>query len=94
MKRVLAGIAASLLLITEVTLMWRGSAHEPAIPLPPAPRFAAAAIAATPATLAPIIPGLVRRGAGSRWPTWRGAGWRLSCPWTSARSRFRARFAR
>ena len=54
MKRVLAGIAASLLLITGVTLMWRGSAQETAMSPPPAPRFAAAAVAATPATLAPI----------------------------------------
>lgn len=57
MKRVLAGIAASLLLITGATLMWRGSAQAPDDPLPtaaPAPLFAAAAVAATPVTLAPI----------------------------------------
>ena len=44
-------IAAFLLLITGATLMWRGSAHETAVPPPPAPRFAAAV---TPQTLAPI----------------------------------------
>ncbi len=50
MGRVLAGIAAFLLLITGATLMWRGNAQEPGVPPPPAPRFAAA----TPATLRPI----------------------------------------
>jgi len=50
MGRILAGIAAFLLLITGATLMWRGNAQEPGVPPPPAPRFAAA----TPATLAPI----------------------------------------
>ena len=50
MGRILAGIAAFLLLITGATLMWRGSAQEPGVPPPPGPRFAAAA----PATLAPI----------------------------------------
>ena len=57
MKRALAGIVAFLLLITGVTLMWRGSAQAPGattLPPAPAPRFAAAAIAATPVTLAPI----------------------------------------
>ena len=57
MGRVLAGIAASLMLITGVTLMWRGSAHQPGaqtLPPPPAPRFAAAAVAAMPSTLTPI----------------------------------------
>ena len=54
MGRILAGIAAFLLLITGATLMWRGSAHEPGVPPPPAPRFAAAAIASTPVTLKPI----------------------------------------
>ena len=57
MKRVLAGIAASLLLITGATLMWRGSAQAPgtlALPPAPAPRLAAAAVAASPVTLAPI----------------------------------------
>ena len=50
MGRILAGIAAFLLLITGATLMWRGSAQEPGVPPPPGPRFAASA----PATLAPI----------------------------------------
>jgi hypothetical protein len=50
MGRILAGIAAFLLLITGATLMWRGNAQEPGVPPPPAPRFAAA----TPATLKPI----------------------------------------
>ena len=57
MKRALAGIAAFLLLITGVTLMWRGSAQAPgalAVPPAPAPRFAAAAMTTTPVTLAPI----------------------------------------
>jgi hypothetical protein len=53
MGRILAGIAAFLLLITGATLMWRGNAHEPTMPPAPAPRFAAA-MAATPTTLAPI----------------------------------------
>jgi len=53
MGRVLAGIAAFLLLITGATLMWRGSAQEPGPPPAPAPRFAAV-MTATPATLAPI----------------------------------------
>ena len=43
MGRILAGIAAFLLLITGATLMWRGNAQEPATPPPPAQRFAAAA---------------------------------------------------
>ena len=43
MGRILAGIAAFLLLITGATLMWRGNAQEPGTPRPPAPRFAAAA---------------------------------------------------
>ena len=53
MGRILAGIAAFLLLITGASLMWRGNAQEPGIPPPPAARFAAA-VAATPATLTPI----------------------------------------
>jgi hypothetical protein len=53
MGRILAGIAAFLLLITGATLMWRGNAQEPATPPAPAPRFAAA-MTATPTTLAPI----------------------------------------
>jgi len=51
MKRVLAGIACFLLLITGVTLMWRGQAQTPATPPAPTPRFAAVV---TPQTLAPI----------------------------------------
>ena len=51
MGRILAGIAAFLLLITGATLMWRGNAQEPGTPQPPAPRFAAAASVPT---LAPI----------------------------------------
>ena len=51
MGRILAGIAAFLLLITGATLMWRGSAQEPRVPKAPAPRLAAAA---SPATLKPI----------------------------------------
>jgi hypothetical protein len=47
MGRVLAGIAAFLLLIAGATLMWRGNAQEPRVPPPPAPRFAAAATAPT-----------------------------------------------
>ena len=54
MKRVLAGIAASLLLITGTALMWRGTTASTTTPPAPVPRFAAAAIAATPKTLAPI----------------------------------------
>ena len=50
MGRVLAGIAAFLLLIAGATLMWRGNAQEPAVPPPPTPRFAAA----NPAKLSPI----------------------------------------
>ena len=53
MGRVLAGIAAFLLLVTGATLMWRGNAQEPATPPAPAPRFAAA-VTAPPMTLAPI----------------------------------------
>ena len=53
MGRVLAGIAAFLMLVTGATLMWRGNAQEPAIPPAPAPRFAAA-VTARPMTLAPI----------------------------------------
>ena len=59
MKRALAGIAASLMLITGATLMWRGSARAPTsqlVPDAPVPRFAAVAAAATPVTLAPIGP--------------------------------------
>ena len=47
MGRVLAGIAAFLLLIAGATLMWRGNAQEPRVPPPPAPRFAAASTAPT-----------------------------------------------
>ena len=47
MGRVLAGIAAFLLLIAGATLMWRGNAQEPRVPPPPAPHFAAAATAPT-----------------------------------------------
>jgi len=53
MRRILAGIACVLLLITGATLMWRSEAREPETPTAPAPRFAASA-SATPATLAPI----------------------------------------
>jgi len=53
MRRILAGIACALLLITGATLMWRSEVREPQIPPAPAPRFAAA-VSATPTTLAPI----------------------------------------
>ena len=51
MKRVLAGIACFLLLITGAALMWRGQAQLQATAPAPTPRFAAAV---TPQTLAPI----------------------------------------
>jgi hypothetical protein len=51
MRRVLAGIACFLLLITGAALMWRGQARAPGVPPAPTPRFAAAV---TPQTLAPI----------------------------------------
>ncbi len=57
MKRVLAGIAASLLLISGAILMWRGGVQAPtsqALSPIPVPRFAAASVAATPVTLTPI----------------------------------------
>ncbi len=55
MGRILAGIAAFLLLVTGTTLMWRGEQPAQATPLAPTPRFAAAAVpGATPQTLAPI----------------------------------------
>ena len=51
MRRILAGIACMLLLITGTVLMWRGAAVEPATPPAPTPRFAPAT---TPKTLSPI----------------------------------------
>jgi len=53
MGRVVAGIAAFLLLITGATLMWRGEARTPGAPPSPQPRLAAA-VTPRPVTLAPI----------------------------------------
>ena len=51
MGRILAGIAAFLLLVTGGALMWRGEAQAPPTPRAPVARFAA--VSTTP-TLAPI----------------------------------------
>ncbi len=53
MGRILAGIAAFLLLVTGATLLWRGQAQKPGLPPAPVPRFATA-ITTVPTTLAPI----------------------------------------
>lgn len=56
MRRILAGIACFLLMVTGVTLMWRGSAEGSATPPAPAPRLAAVVTAtpSRPTTLTPI----------------------------------------
>jgi EF hand len=55
MGRILAGIAAFLLLITGATLMWRGDAQTLSHPRAPMPRFAAlAARDSTSPTLSPL----------------------------------------
>ena len=56
MRRILAGIACFLLMVTGVTLMWRGSAEGAATPPAPAPRLAAVVTPSPlqPTTLAPI----------------------------------------
>ena len=42
MRRILAGSAATLLLVTGVVLIWQGRAEGPAMPAAPQPRLAAA----------------------------------------------------
>lgn len=42
MRRILAGSAATLLLVTGAVLIWQGRAEGPAVPAAPAPRLASA----------------------------------------------------
>ncbi len=53
MGRILASIAACLLLVTGAVMFWQGRAQTPSLAPPPEPRFAAAATA-TSAVLQPI----------------------------------------